>query len=611
MRTSSPPTIYPSFNARNLSASDVAKTFVPSSSFEKLCGNSHSLIVGPRGSGKTTLLKMLQKTALDAWNHPDAERIRSSVKFTGVYIPTDVNWDKQIDALGDRQATPQISEQLSICAFTTHFLRSLALAFEERIEVPESSTKLNSYCDVVARISKTWRTKVPNKTFQSLRQAMSERLADLQILATRLRFLGKVDAFDVVASTEWLHLGFLESATFALDLVNDFIGDKDKKWGFLFDELELSPAAIRRHLLDSLRSTDQRMLFKLSLVPYSDEMVRLEDTIKSASSGNDFTVVKLWYPNKEDASSFCGQLWNATLFELGKEKVPPQDVLGESFFQSMSTDWTEHKTAYGPESRITKRFVSLARKDETFAAFLREKKIDPSNMDQLTGGQRPQIVRKIVSIVALRDALLRSVDENGTASLLTKVVPDLYSGAESIFAMVEGNPRWFKGLVGELIKEFDTDKLIPRNSQVAQVVAVSDRFRALLRTIPCPPVGKQGTSRGILGVLDKIGDYFHESQVAGPFSMDPIGSFVVHSRARSELIESLGKAVNAGAIVYIPGTDGDSDGLLSSMRGKRFRLSYLLAVRYRILLRLEREVSLQTILEDDNDELPRFLLDVE
>ena len=606
------PTIFPSFNARNLSAVDVARTFVPSNNFERLCGNNHSLIVGPRGSGKTTLLKMLQKKALDHWQHPNAVRIREGIGFTGVYIPTDVNWDKQIEALGDGQAATEISELLSVCAFTTHVLRSLALAFDESCPVPEEKAQLEHYCDSVASISKTWRTQTIAKSFRSLRHAMSERLADLHVLSQKLRFYGEAEAKSTVLDTDWLHLGFIESATYGLDVVNDYLDDPSKRWAFLFDELELSPAHVRRHLLDSLRSTDQRMLFKLSLVPYSDEMVQLEDTIKSATAGNDFAVVKLWYPHKEDAMDFCEQLWQATLNELGLENKSPEDVLGASVFKTNSKKWKEAKTAYTSKSKIGRRFKSLAEKDQTFRSFLTDKNIDPCNLDQLTGTQRPQTVRKVVSIVALRDSLLRSVDADGNASLQSKVTPDIYSGADSMFAVVEGNPRWFKGLVSELVKVHGVDRKVSARAQTAQVANVCSRFRALLRTIPCPPVVSRGTSRGILSVLDEIGKYFFQSQVDGPFNMDPVGSFTVHSRASDDLLESLGNAINAGAIIYLPRRDGNSNSeeLLSSLRGKRFRLSYLLAINYKTLLRLGRDVSLQTILESD-DGSTRSLFDDE
>ena len=58
--------------------------------------------------------------------------------------------------------------------------------------------------------------------------------------------------------------------------------------------------------------------------------------------------------------------------------------------------------------------------------------------------------------------------------------------------------------------------------------------------------------------------------------------------------ESLTRALNAGAIVYVPDEDGQL--LLASLRGKRFRLSYLLAPTYHVPLRLGRAVSLSKIL---------------
>lgn len=456
-------------------------------------------------------------------------------------------------------------------------------------------------------VSEAWHVKPHSQSFQALRYALRQRLSDLHGLANQLRFMDQKEALSLVATTPWLHLGFLESSSYAIDVVNDFIKEPGMRWAFLFDELELTPNAIRSHLLASLRSTDQRILFKLSLVPFTDEMGQLEDTIRSATTGNDFVAIRLWYPHKEDASSFCDQLWNATLTELGLESRLPIDVLGESFFQSLSESWRDTRSAYSPGSRIAKRFERLAKKDATFRRFLEEKNIHPDRMNELDGKARPAIVRKIVSGVALRDALLRSVDADGSYTLQTKVQPRLYTGAESLFAIVEGNPRWFKGLVGELLKKHGINNRISRASQLAQIKMVSNRFRALLRTIPCPPIGRHSSSRGILSILDQIGTAFHKSQVAGPFDLDPVGSFTIHSRASDGLLESIGKAVNAGALVHMP--DDNSVELLSSLRGKRFRLSYLLSVHYQTLLRAERAVSLQGILEKADDENDRPLFD--
>jgi len=602
------PTLFPSFNARNLSAADVARTFVPSENFEKLCGQSHSLIVGPRGSGKTTLLKMLQQAALDKWTHPDAERIRQSVRFTGVYIPTDVNWDKQIAALGLGRVDSKIRDCLSVTAFTTHVLRSLAQSMDEAIPMPSDPDALKRYCQAVTQISEEWQLDRPAKSFQSLRYSMRSRLNDLHRLAGQLQFTNAEEARSLVASTRWLHQNFLELSSFAIDVVNDLVGNSGMMWAFLFDELELVPANVREHLIACLRSTDQRILFKLSLVPYTDEMSQFVDSMQSATSGNDFVAIRLYYPKKEDASSFCRHLWHATLAELGQPDKSPEAVLGESYFQSSSDDWSKTSSAYGSDSKIADRFKSLAQKDQTFASFLAQHEIDPSDMESLDGGERPKIVRKVVSLVALRDGLLRSVDERGNAKLKSKVKPELYTGAETLFAIVEGNPRWFKGLLGELIKKHGSKKRIDGKEQLQQIEIVSKRFRALLRTIPCPKVGRQSLPRGILITLDQVGKAFHASQVAGSFNLDPIGSFTIPNDVPADLLESLGRAVNAGGLIHMPGEDPVD--LLSTLRTKRFRLSYLLAVHYKILLRAERAVSLNGLLENVPDEIKPTLFDL-
>lgn len=93
------PSVFETFNAKNLRPEQVARTFVPSSNFESLAMRRHSIVVGPRGSGKTTLLKMLQPEALDNWSHDEATRYRAAIDFTGVFVPTDRVWKEQIEAL--------------------------------------------------------------------------------------------------------------------------------------------------------------------------------------------------------------------------------------------------------------------------------------------------------------------------------------------------------------------------------------------------------------------------------------------------------------------------------------------------------------------------------
>jgi len=60
-------------------------------------------------------------------------------------------------------------------------------------------------------------------------------------------------------------------------------------------------------------------------------------------------------------------------------------------------------------------------------------------------------------------------------------------------------------------------------------------------------------------------------------------------------LEALGRALNSGAIILAPDPGGEA--LLSSLRGKRFRLSYMLAPGYGLPLNLGRPMALSHVLE--------------
>jgi hypothetical protein len=144
---------------------------------------------------------------------------------------------------------------------------------------------------------------------------------------------------------------------------------------------------------------------------------------------------------------------------------------------------------------------------------------------------------------------------------------------------------------------------IPRSIQARTITTATNRFRALLRTIPYHPVNSSA-SRGLLSLLDNIGEFLHDNLVQGPFNPDPPLSFVVDSNTSTEMLEALGRALNAGAIILAPDPAGET--LLSSLRGKRFRLSYMLAPGYGIPLNLGRPMALSQILERARQSEPQL-----
>jgi hypothetical protein len=599
------PSVFEAFNARSLEPHEVARSFTPPRQYGQLARPTHTVIVGPRGSGKTTLLKMLQQPALESWHHPQANYFRTRIDFTGVFIPTDRTWSAQLDSLGALAFEPAQVRLLTLAAFTTHTLRQLIGAVHYRVSAserpdlaPHRRVPFTRAQEVtfVQETAHAWALQPVLPSLLALRRSLTSRLSEIASIVSKEALLGSTGRDERLASVDFLHKPLLQSAAYALDVFQDVAGQGREKWALLFDELELAPKWVRSELLAFLRSVDDRFIFKLSMSPYSED-VEILDTPTAAMPGQDYEPVTLWYAHKEDGFRFCRALLRSLLALHERETVDPVSLFGRSEFETPTSEWMKLGTAYHPGSRLHSRFLRLAQKDRTFRNYLRERNIDPHRLDDLEGTERAADVRKITALVAVREAF-RGTDEEltlgGRTRTRSRKNPDLYRGAAALFAMVEGNPRWFIGIIGSLLqRHYAEGEEISAAAQAAEVSKAANRFRALLKTIPCPtPAG--GSQRGVLAVLDPIGDYFFRSVVVEDFNPDPPGSFLVDAHVSTELAESLGKALNAGAIVYVP--DPDSQVVLGSLRGKRFRMSYLLASHYGIPIRLGRPVSLSHIL---------------
>jgi hypothetical protein len=142
------------------------------------------------------------------------------------------------------------------------------------------------------------------------------------------------------------------------------------------------------------------------------------------------------------------------------------DILGSSFFED-SFDITEdgrqlefngetvesrsptpqQERRYERGGFHFRKFASLARKDETFANYLGRRKVDLEHMHVLPESLKAADIRKIISIVAVCDEFLlelaQEVPNRKRHRRLRskKVVPEIYTGAQAIFSICEGNPR--------------------------------------------------------------------------------------------------------------------------------------------------------------------------
>lgn len=320
--------------------------------------------------------------------------------------------------------------------------------------------------------------------------------------------------------------------------------------------------------------------------------IHMFESALSAVPDHDFEQIALWYAEKNEGYKFCERLWHSMLAERGLEPKEPREVLGRSEFETLLGEWAFNGTAYSPGSRLSNRFMKMEKTDESFRQYLERRGVDPRHLNEIQGDQRAADVRKISPLLAVRDFYRGPGSQRRSRKSST-----LYAGADSIFAISEGNPRWFIALVGRFLDSLGPEQVMISSSvQGKELRRASERFAAMLRTVPAPSVGQ--SSRGLLSLIREVGIFFHQSVVEGDFNPDPPGTFIVDSSCPDDIVASLERALNAGAIVYVP--DDVSQLLLRSLRGKRFRISYLLAPLYGFPLRLGRPVSLGGILSQKN-----------
>jgi hypothetical protein len=211
-------------------------------------------------------------------------------------------------------------------------------------------------------------------------------------------------------------------------------------------------------------------------------------------------------------------------------------------------------------------------------------------------------IRKVLPIVIARDYYLRLFDEGRVVANRSRKSHLLYTGYPSIVEITEGNPRAILTLVGPLAQEHlqlavNSNRVPPISyalqSQAIRRVELLLTF--LLQVIPLD-IGGFEPGKGLLDFVDQIGRAFEDRLLRQPFSTDYVGTFVLDENVTSAVVSAVGRAVNAGAIIHVPYPEGGPDSLLRGLTGQRFRLSYALAPRYRLLLTLGDRVSLSRLL---------------
>ena len=595
-------TVFDSFNARPLLPEQVARTFVPPQKFNDFVARCHSTVIGPRGSGKTSLLKMLQPRALESWDTAEGHRYRSTIDYTGVFIPTDVAWSRQTSASVEG-LQEEDAKKIRNAAFTTAVLHALIETLRWRVSPAPStgpsfrraSLHSSQEANLVAALAEAWTLAPRTLTFLGLKHSLSDRNAIIWSLAQSPRDLPRFPA----SFPKWIALDFLACCNYAVEIFDDAIGQSDSIWALLFDELELAPEWIMEGLLIALRSRYPRFIFKLALSPYDEKFSRLQGGL-DASPHQDFNEILLWHAKKEDGLEFSKRLFLNICRDQGRPVSSVEELLGLSVLDDPEAPTIEKVISkiksYGKGSRQYETLKKAIKLDSGFASFWKNQNIDIEKLRELPEEERAAKVRKVYPLILLRTFFRTEIISKGETKTVRRARKslDIYTGASSVLTMAEGNPRWIIGITRILLNSAEGKSLpIRKSDQATTLEETIHKFRARLKAVAFHDPLKQRV-KSLLSLIDDIGHYYSKEFIDEPvFHPQPVLSFTVDANTHPDLVAAIGRAANLGAIVYVP--DKGSSTLMQSVRGKRFRLSYLLAPFYRIPLRLGDSVSISRI----------------
>jgi hypothetical protein len=209
---------------------------------------------------------------------------------------------------------------------------------------------------ITRELIRSWLLDRAIPSFEGISLALVRRLAHIRVLASQEALRPTTDRQARLAELDFLHLDFLSAAAVGVEAFNSKTKEHSAKWALLCDELELAPQWLRSILVRSLRSVDERFLFKISLSPYSVDLKREMETVDAPGPKQDFEPIRLWYVNKEHGYPFCHELFTSMLQAKSLPPLSAETVFGRSSFDTERRDRRPTQTAYRSKSELGRLF---------------------------------------------------------------------------------------------------------------------------------------------------------------------------------------------------------------------------------------------------------------
>ena len=510
----------------------------------------------------------------------ESQRSRENKKvsrFLWNIYPHRPSLERAVRSYNSRHKKHFYSKLFGSSIFLSHIILEIAKTFEYVLR----DFGFHHQGQLVESLTNLWRTDNKSRSFESLKNSISIRKSDTILHVKKIIMMSAEQRDQYCINLDYIHLDVVQIINSSIDIFNNTVGNHNLNWAFLFDELELAPRNVVQNLIDSLRGSSSKVIYKLSIAPYSPDITMLKD-IFAAMPGNDYDIISLWNSNKSrDVREFSKELITSM---LNDRNITDIDI--SSIFQNPT---------------LTPAAVSMRKAyeyDESFRRYIDNKyNSNLNSVLQSTGDFRKAHYNKIAKILQLRVETSKFIqDENfedgyRKQKRSLKLPPQMYSGLDNLIEILEGNPRWIIGVISPLLDEYEKNKKkITSERQTREIIAAIEKFHTLLKTIPCPVTNNRGERISVESLIEKMGEYARSS-VHGNFRPQPYGSFLVDRNTPIPLQDIIGAAINAGALVQI-----QQGSVLNDLSGQRLRLSYLIAPKHNLPLTLLEKTPLSNVL---------------